>query len=234
MCACISTKFLSFIRDKKLGVDGLLKMVIALKNRVIECFFDENIAVIKQTAHVFDNISTEISKNYTDTIVKLLNEYANAIDNSTIISKTDINGYITSVNDEFCRLSEYTPKELIGQPHNIVRHPDMPKEIFKDMWETIKSKKIWKGDVKNRTKNGGSYWVKATVVPILDSHNQIVEYISIRTDITELKEAHKNLEEYTEVLNETNMVLKLDKEGKIISVNDIFLRMSGYSQKELL
>ena len=80
--------------------------------------------------------------------------------------------------------------------------------------------------MKNKTKDGGSYWVQATVIPILDANDQIVEYISIRTDITELKEAYKNLEEYTDALNNTNMVLKLDKNGLITKVNDIFSKMS--------
>ena len=86
-------------------------------------------------------------------------------DDDFIISETDAKGVIILVNGDFERISEYTQEELIGQPHNLVRHPDMPKAAFKDLWETVKSGKIWTGYVKNRTKSGGYYWVFATVTP---------------------------------------------------------------------
>ena len=119
-------------------------MIIVIKNQVIEAFIDENLKIIKQITYIFDRISTDISKNYNDIVIKLLDEYVNAIDSSNIITKTDIYGNITSTNEEFCRLSGYTEKELIGKSHNIVRHPDMPREVFKDLWETIQNKRIWK------------------------------------------------------------------------------------------
>jgi len=82
-----------------------------------------------------------------------------------ILSETDTNGKIVSINDDFLRISEFTEEELIGHPHNIVRHEDMPHAAFKDLWETIKSGKVWHGFVKNLTKSGGFYWVYATVFP---------------------------------------------------------------------
>jgi len=80
-----------------------------------------------------------------------------------ILSETDINGRIVSINDDFLRISEFTEEELIGYPHNIVRHEDMPHAAFKDLWETIQSGRVWHGFVKNLTKSGGFYWVYATV-----------------------------------------------------------------------
>ena len=86
---------------------------------------------------------------------------------SFLLSETDEKGIIRYANDEFCEFAEYTLEELIGKPHNIVRHPDMPKEAFKSLWETVKSGKIWTGYVKNVTKNGDFYWVFATAYPTI-------------------------------------------------------------------
>jgi len=82
-----------------------------------------------------------------------------------ILSETDEKGMIVSINDDFLRISEFSEEELIGKPHNIVRHEDMPKAAFKDLWETIQNGKVWHGFVKNRTKSDGYYWVYATVFP---------------------------------------------------------------------
>ena len=124
----------------------------------------------------------------------LLLEYKKAVDASAIVSKADKNGYITYVNKTFCDISGYTEEELIGKPHNVVRHPDMPKEIFKELWDTIKAKKIFTGIIKNKNKNGATYYVASNIVPILDTNNEIIEYLSLRYDITELIEAKKKAE----------------------------------------
>ena len=84
---------------------------------------------------------------------------------SFLLSETDEKGIIRFANDEFCKFAEYKLEELIGQPHNIVRHKDMPKAAFKDLWETVAKGNIWTGYVKNATKSGGYYWVFATVYP---------------------------------------------------------------------
>ncbi len=97
-----------------------------------------------------------------------------------IVSMTDLRGVITYVNDEFIRVSGFTQEELIGQPQNLVRHPDMPPEAFEDMWRTIKANKPWQGLVKNRCKNGDFYWVDANVTPI-EENGALVGYVSIRS-----------------------------------------------------
>lgn len=101
------------------------------------------------------------------------------LDNETIVSKTDLHGNITYVNDEFIRISGFSENELMGAPQNIVRHPDMPPEAFQDMWATIKSGKAWTGMVKNRCKNGDYYWVEATAAPLIENE-EMVGYTSIR------------------------------------------------------
>lgn len=121
--------------------------------------------------------------------LKILQEYKDAVDESAIVSKADPRGFIIYANEQFCNISGYTLDELVGKNHNIVRHPDTPVEKFKDLWKTIKKeKKAWRGELKNRKKDGGYYWVSAFIKPILDTDGNIVEYIAIRTDITELKD----------------------------------------------
>jgi aerotaxis receptor len=97
----------------------------------------------------------------------------------TVVSKTDLNGNITYVNHDFCKISGFSEEELIGSPQNIVRHPDMPAEAFKDFWSTIKAGKAWTGMVKNRCKNGDYYWVEANAAPMLED-GKMVGYTSVR------------------------------------------------------
>jgi aerotaxis receptor len=101
-------------------------------------------------------------------------------DTDFLVSQTDEKGKILFANDDFCKIAGYTLEELIGQPHNIVRHPDMPKAAFKDLWDTVQSGKIWTGYVKNRTKDGGYYWVFATVYPNVACEGGKCGYMSCR------------------------------------------------------
>ena len=133
-------------------------------------------------------------------------QYQSAIESSNIISKTDINGIITFVNEEFCAISGYTQEELIGQNHNIVRHPDVPASVFKDLWQTILQKKTYKSTVKNRAKDGSTFYVNTTVFPILDEKGDIEEFIAIRYDVTQsvlLSEALLVKDKELEYLNAT-------------------------------
>jgi methyl-accepting chemotaxis protein len=101
-------------------------------------------------------------------------------ENSSIVSKTDLKGVITYVNPDFIEASGFTEKELLGQPHNLVRHPDMPEEAFADLWNTLKAGKPWTGLVKNRRKNGDHYWVVANAAPLYEN-GTVVGYISARS-----------------------------------------------------
>jgi len=124
----------------------------------------------------------------------LLDQYKRAVDRSSIVSKTDKSGRITYANKQFTKISGYTSKELLGKNHNIVRHPDMPKSAFRDMWKTILNKEPWFGIVKNRKKDGGEYIVEVTINPILDQKGEIQEFIAIRNDITEIITLHQEIE----------------------------------------
>ncbi|GAB6074946.1 PAS domain-containing protein [Nautilia lithotrophica] len=115
-------------------------------------------------------------------------------DNRPVVSKTDIRGKIIYTNSVFRALSGYKKGEMEGRPHSIVRHPDMPKKIFEEMWDTILQGKEWNGIVKNLRKDGKYYWVDATIMPIKDENNAIIGFISARRKVSEdVKREHEKL-----------------------------------------
>jgi len=105
--------------------------------------------------------------------------------NRSIISRTDLNGTITLANKAFCILSGYSKEELIGKPHSIIRHPDMPKAAFKDLWNTIKNNDKWHGFIKNLRKDGRYYWTEAYVEPFFDDKGNKIGYIAARKPVGE-------------------------------------------------
>ncbi len=152
----------------------------------------------------------------------MLHQYKNAIDSSNIISKTDVNGIITYVNEEFCKISGYSKEELVGKNHNIVRHPDVPKEHFKKFWERILAKKIWKGTVKNRAKDGSTFYVNTTIIPILDHNGEIAEFVAIRYDVTksvQLQERLQKKEKELEALNKELEARVMEKTKELQELN---------------
>lgn len=197
-------------------------------------------ALEKEIASIYRNLqlSKELSKQK-----KLLDEYKKAVDISNIVSKTDKNGNIVYANDEFCRISGYMQEELIGQSHNIVRHPNTPKETFETLWRTILSKKVWSGVIENRAKDGESYWADTTIIPILDENDEVVEFIDIRKDITKMimqeREIEKlnasQLKQSVTKASESNAVdflelspcaaIIVDKNSKIVGINDDMLSL---------
>jgi len=114
-------------------------------------------------------------------------DYIDTVDNYVIISKTNPEGYITYVSEAFCRISEFNKEDLIGQKHSVVRHPDMPEHIYKDLWDTISQGGVWEGEIKNRKKHGGFYWVRVKITPTFNRMGKITEFTAIRQDITSEK-----------------------------------------------
>lgn len=160
-------------------------------------------------------------------ITMLLEQYKDALDKSTLVSKTDPRGIITYSNSRFCELSGYSESELVGQPHSIVRHPDTSKATFEEMWKQLKQKQIWSGMLQNRNKNGSSYYVHATIFPILDENGEILEYMALREDLTSMILYEKNLEGQQErlhqILNNQDSIVALTTiTGKVLFLNKKF------------
>ncbi|MEA2072098.1 MAG: response regulator [Campylobacterota bacterium] len=164
--------------------------------------FDESELLHRVKTHVELFLAKQTLQNEVDDTKVLLEQYKVAVDIGSLVSKTDTKGIITYVNDRFCETSQYSREELIGCNHNIVRSPDTNKQVFKQLWKTIQNNEIWAGVIKNRAKDGTSYFVESTVMPILNKDNEIVEYISIRTDITqEVELRHDIISSQQEVLH---------------------------------
>jgi PAS domain S-box-containing protein len=164
-----------------------------------------------------------------------------AINESTLVSKADAKGRITYANGKFCEISKYNVFELIGSDHRILNSGYHSKEFFRDLWQTISNGLIWKGEIKNKAKDGSYYWVESTIVPFLDTNGNLKEYISIRNDITEIKNAQRILEQksieitnYLNSINRSNATVEFDLNGNILSVNNIFCSLFGYDLDEIL
>jgi len=151
----------------------------------------------------------------------------NVLHKNIIYSETDLKGNITFVSDKFCEISGFSKEELIGKPHNIVRHPDTPKEVFYEIWKTIKSGKEWTGIVKNKNKQGKSYYVKASIFPKF-FQGQIIGFASSREDITEFILKEEIEKKIYDSLN--TIIFKINKNG--ISFNKNFLDTFGFSSTE--
>ncbi len=185
----LETKQMYTIDHRLLMSDGSVKYV----EEKCESYFNEEGKAVKSLGTVQDITELKSIELKLKKTLSFLGSYELAMNESSIVSKADLKGNITYVNDNFCKVSGYSRREAIGEPHNIVRHPDTPKSVFKDMWETIKAKRIWKGKLKNRGKLE-NYWVDITILPILDENRDIVEYIAVRHDITKMVKQQKKLD----------------------------------------
>lgn len=156
-----------------------------------------------------------------------------SVDQACIVSETDLKGYITYVNDMHCEVSQYSREELIGSNQNIVRHPDMPKEVFKEMWATIGRGKIFRGKVKNRRKDGTPYYVDGIFTPVLGEDGKPVKYIGIRFDITETTLENQRMKGIVDAIDASYAFIEFDINGNIQNANENFLKTMGYSLSEI-
>lgn len=145
-------------------------------------------AYLREKQEIIERERRELTK-----IVQEISDYKYALDESSILAITDQKGIITHVNENFCKISKYSKDELIGQDHRIINSGYHPKEFIKDIWKTIANGKVWKGDLKNKAKDGTPYWVETTIVPFLNDQNKPYQYVAIRADITEKKKAELEL-----------------------------------------
>jgi PAS domain S-box-containing protein len=159
-----------------------------------------------------------------------------ALDHHAIVSIADIDGNITYVNDKFVEYSGYSQDELLGNNHRIIKSQEHPADFYSNLWQTISQGEIWQGEIKNTTKNGNSMWMRSTIVPFIDEKTKKpYQYISIRTDITGIKEAESALARMSKVFQDASdpMIIE-DLNGKITNMNREAQRIYGWKKEELV
>jgi len=218
----INIGFQEWFQSFSIKIDKLHKVNDYLENEIINNIELKSIStdkslIIYLIINLINILSFIIFLLFIIKMVKNEQKLKSLIDKYIIYSTTDLKGKITDVSEAFCKISGYDKDELIGKPHNIIRHKDMPKSAFKDMWETIQNGNSWSGQVKNSKKDGGFYWVDANIEPVY-SGNTIEAYTAIRVDISNTvalnNELEKNIEREKLILNQG----KLAQMGEMISM----------------
>jgi len=209
--------FLKYIKRQDIKANELFLIFSAFKDSLIDFAFKMEIQSLELFHKVnfnFENIFSSVLDIYSKSISQVenaLNKSIDIVDKYVIMSRTDLKGNIISVSSAFCKISGYESFELIGRSHNIIRHPDIPKELFINLWETITTGNMWQGEIKNLKKNGEYYWVKTTIHPNFDNSGNIISYDAIREDITSQKE----------LKNQQNLLVEQSKSaalGEMISM----------------
>jgi PAS domain S-box-containing protein len=193
---------------KKIDSEQIVMMIAGLDNREdlikaielrVHYFIEKPILSAKFDSTLHECQESIKTKKESELSNLLLQQYRYAIDTSSILSKTDIRGKITYANKAFYQISQYTEEECIGQTHRIIKNSHADTSIYKDIWNTISRKKEWRGIIKNRAKDGSEYIVDSLIIPLLDTDNNIIEYLGIRHDITKLEHYKENLKEQLQI-----------------------------------
>ena len=174
--------YLDYLKKKSIGnLKGVIFIVLIFATGVFIAIY-----IIRHLSKVISRQDQAIVKRN-----KEMKSYINVVDRYVITSSTDVEGRITKASEAFCKISKYSKSELIGQTHNIVRHPAVPSKVYEDMWRTISSGQPWVGEFINLAKDGSEYWVRAFIEPDFDQKGTIIGYTAIRDDITDRKRVEK-------------------------------------------
>lgn len=152
---------------------------------------------------------------------------------TSIVSESDLKGDILDINQKFIEVSQYSREELIGHPHNTTRHPDMPKETFKELWATIGRGKVFRGVIKNRKKDGSPYYVDATIAPVLGENGKPKKYIGVRYDITAAEIERQNIKGIISAIDSAFAFIEFTTKGAVTTANPNFLSVVGYQLSEI-
>ncbi|TWU51938.1 methyl-accepting chemotaxis protein [Rubripirellula reticaptiva] len=153
---------------------------------------------------------------------------------TSIVSESDLKGDIIAINEKFIEVSKYSRSELIGKPHNTTRHPDMPKEVFKELWSTIGRGKIFRGKIKNLAKDGTPYYVDACIAPVMGDNGKPRKYIGVRYDITDAELERQNAAGVLNAIDQAYAYIEFERDGTIITANSNFLNAMGYHLSEIV
>jgi methyl-accepting chemotaxis protein len=173
-------------------------------------------------------VASDVSDVYTELAVR-----NNIINLTSIVSEANLKGDIISLNDKFVEVSKYGRDELIGRPHNTTRHPDMPKEVFRQMWQTIGRGEMFRGVVKNRAKDGTPYYVDAVIAPILGENGKPRKYLGVRYDITEAETERQSMRAVLQAIESNFASVEFDTKGVVVNANTNYLSLLGYDLSEL-
>jgi PAS domain S-box-containing protein len=167
--------------------------------------------------------------------IRLNSELRNVLDKHALVSITDLNGAIIYINEKYCLVSGYSPQELLGNSHKIMNSGYHDNQYIENMWHTITSGRIWQGEFCNRRKDGSLFWADSTIAPLLNEQGEPVQYLTIRQEITHIRESQIELKQFRQALNaSTNMILIADKQGNIKHVNPALCEFTGWREEELI
>lgn len=204
---------------RRLGKNGREVWIIASYNPVLDAN-GKPVKVIK--------FATDVTASRAELKVR-----TDIMNMTSIVSEADLKGDILSINDKFMEVSKYSKEELLGKPHNTTRHPDMPKEVFKEMWATIGRGKMFRGVVKNRAKDGTPYYVDAVIAPILGENGKPKKYLGVRYDITKNEIERQQMAGLFQAVDSSFAYIEFDVNGNLLKCNKNFEAAMEYSEADV-